>query len=163
MTLSSRASSRWPLFSKDPEGLAIRLGASALDTLADPSHRRLQGLVESLALAAQIPVPKAMVMEDQVEIEAFAIGWNRQRTALLVSRGALDRMSRQELHGLLALAVSRIMTGEVRQSTRARVRAMSHWSSWLNCLRRSARTSRSATGSEIVAHLADEGDRKSVV
>jgi len=159
MTLSSRASSRWPLFSKDPEGLAIRLGASALDTLADPSHRRLQGLVESLALAAQIPVPKAMVMEDQVEIEAFAIGWNRQRTALLVSRGALDRMSRQELHGLLALAVSRIMTGEVRQSTRARVRAMSHWSSWLNCLRRSTRTSRSATGSEIVAHLADESAR----
>jgi len=68
-------------------------------------------------------------------------------------------MSRQELHGLLAIAISRIMTGEVRQSTRMRVRTLSHWSSWLNCLRRSARIGRSAAGSEIVAHLADEGAR----
>jgi hypothetical protein len=158
-SLAQRVSQRWPLFSKDPEGLAIRLGASALDTLADPSHRRLQGLVESLALAAQIPVPKAMVMEDHAEIEAFALGWDRQRTVLAVSRGAIDRMSRQELHGLLAIAISRIMTGEVRQSTRMRVRTLSHWSSWLNCLRRSARIGRSAAGSEIVAHLADEGAR----
>lgn len=158
-TLTQRVARRWPLFSKDPEGLAIRLGGSALDTLADSSHRRLQGLVESLALAAQIPVPKPMVMERQIGVEAFALGWDRQRTVLLVSRGALDRMSRQELHGLLAMAISRIMTGEVRSLTRVRVRTLSHWSAWLNRLRRSTRIGRPAEGAEIVAHLADEGAR----
>jgi hypothetical protein len=114
-------------FSRDPEGLALRLGAQGLDTLADPAHRRLQGWVESLALAAQIAVPRVMVIESSSAIEAFALGWDRRRTIMVVSRGALDRLSRQELHGLLALATSRIMTGEVRQHTAARARAPWPW------------------------------------
>lgn len=114
-------------FSRDPETLALRLGAQGLDTLADPAHRRLQGWVESLALAAQIAVPRVMVIESSPAIEAFALGWDRRRTIMVVSRGALDRLSRQELHGLLALATSRIMTGEVLQHTAARARTPWPW------------------------------------
>jgi hypothetical protein len=149
---------RW--FSKDPESLAASLGASALDTLADPSHRRLQAQVESLALAAQVPVPTPMVMEGNPETEAFALGWDQRRTVLVVSRGALNGMSRQELQGLLAVAMSRIMTGEVRQATRARVRTLARWPSWLNFLRRSVKPVRaSVAAAELVADLAVEAER----
>jgi hypothetical protein len=149
------------LFSRDPEGLAVRLGARGLDTLADPSHRRLQELVESLALAAQIAVPRPMVIESSLAIEAYALGWDSSRTLMLVSRGALDRLSRQELNGLLALATSRIMTGEVREHTRARSRTPWPWPWRRRYLARpdDGPATSPAENDQVVASLLDAGNR----
>lgn len=147
-------------FSKDPERLAASLGASALDTLADPAHRRLETQVESLALAAQVPVPTPMVMERNLQTEAFALGWDQRRTVLVVSRGALDGLSRQELQGLLAVAMSRIMAGEIRQATRARMRARARWPAWLNLMPRSAPPVRTnGASAALVADLTVEAER----
>jgi hypothetical protein len=163
---------RWRWFKTDPESLALRLGAREVDPQADPSHRRLQGLVEALALAAQLPVPRPMVIEHGEAIEAFALGWSRTRTVMVVSRGALNRLSRQELNGLLALAMSRVMTGEVRPSTWRRMRLLSRWSFWLRPLLPASGGLLPAPGRrlgdphspvrsepDIVAHLADEAER----
>jgi len=156
----------------EPELLALRLGARELDLHADPSHRRLQSLVASLALAAQVPVPRPMLIEHGRSVEAYALGWSRARTVMVVSRAALDQLSRQELNGLLALAMSRIMTGEVRESTRQRMRSSSRWTAWFNAAGTSVRepeATRSTQAmdlpalargdSDIVARLADEGER----
>jgi Zn-dependent protease with chaperone function len=98
--------------------IARRLGAVAVDTLSDPLHRRLQNLLEELAIAARVGVPRAFVLEDEPTINALTAGMDRNQAVVVVTRGALVRLSRDELQGVLAHEVSHIVNGDVRLNTR---------------------------------------------
>ena len=71
--------------------IARRLGAVPVDPVNDPLHRRLQNLLEELAIAARIGVPRAFVLEDEPSINALAAGLDRNRSVVVASRGALER------------------------------------------------------------------------
>ena len=98
--------------------IARRLGAVPVDTVNDPLHRRLQNLLEELAIAARIGVPRAFVLEDEPSINALTAGLDRNRAVVVASRGALERLTRDELQGVMAHAVSHIVNGDVRLNTR---------------------------------------------
>jgi Zn-dependent protease with chaperone function len=104
--------------------IARRLGAVPVDTLSDPLHRRLQNLLEELAIAARIGVPRAFVLEDEPTINALTAGFDRNQAVVVVTRGALSRLTRDELQGVLAHEVSHIVNGDVRLNTR--LVAMNH-------------------------------------
>jgi Zn-dependent protease with chaperone function len=115
--------------------IARRLGAVPVDTIGDPLHRRLQNLLEELAIAARIGVPRAFVLEDEPTINALTAGMDRNRSVVVVTRGALVRLTRDELQGVLAHEVSHIVNGDVRLNTR--LVGMNHGLQWVALFGRS--------------------------
>lgn len=115
--------------------VARRLGAVAVDTASDPLHRRLQNLLEELAIAARIGVPRAFVLEDEPTINALTAGMDRNQSVVVVTRGALHRLTRDELQGVLAHEVSHIVNGDVRLNTR--LIGLNHGLQWVALFGRS--------------------------
>ncbi|HPO37315.1 MAG TPA: M48 family metallopeptidase [Kiritimatiellia bacterium] len=77
-------------------------------------ERRLLNIVEEAALASGVPVPRVFVLEEEPGINAFAAGFSLHDAAVAVTRGALERLSREELHGVVAHEFSHIKNGDMR-------------------------------------------------
>src|SRR5438093_589496 len=80
----------------------------------EPSERRLLNIVEEMALASGIAVPLVFVMDDQRTINAFAAGYSPHEAAVIVTRGALEELNRDELQGVVAHEFSHILNGDMR-------------------------------------------------
>jgi len=78
------------------------------------SERRLLNIVEEMALASGIAVPLVFVMEDQHTINAFAAGYSPHEAVVIVTRGALEQLNRDELQGVVAHEFSHILNGDMR-------------------------------------------------
>jgi Zn-dependent protease with chaperone function len=85
---------------------------------ADPLHRRLVNVVEEMSIAAGVPVPDVFVLESEAGINAFAAGLEQGNAAVAVTRGALERLSRAELQGVIAHEFSHILNGDMRINQR---------------------------------------------
>jgi len=84
----------------------------------DPLRRRLYNVVEEIALASGIPVPEIYVLEQESGINAFAAGFTAADAAVAVTRGALEKLSRSELQGVIAHEFSHIFNGDMRLNIR---------------------------------------------
>jgi Zn-dependent protease with chaperone function len=84
----------------------------------DPLRRRLYNVVEEIALASGIPVPEIYVLEQESAINAFAAGFTPADAAVAVTRGALEKLSRNELQGVIAHEFSHIFNGDMRLNIR---------------------------------------------
>ena len=84
----------------------------------DPLRRRLYNVVEEIALASGIPVPEIYVLEQESGINAFAAGFSPADAAVAVTRGALEKLSRSELQGVIAHEFSHIFNGDMRLNIR---------------------------------------------
>ena len=89
----------------------------ASDT-TEPSLRRLRNVVEEISIAASVPMPQIFVMEEEAGINAFAAGYAPSDAAIAVTRGALDRLNRDELQGVIAHEFSHILNGDMRLNIR---------------------------------------------
>lgn len=69
--------------------------------------------VEGLAIAAGIPAPKVYVINDNA-INAFATGKNPQSSYIAVTTGAINKLTREELEGVLAHEMSHIKNYDIR-------------------------------------------------
>ena len=70
-------------------------------------HAYLINTVEGLSIAAQIPVPKIYVIPDE-SINAFATGRNPENASIAVTKGALAKLNRSELEGVIAHEMSHV-------------------------------------------------------
>jgi len=84
----------------------------------DPLRRRLYNVVEEIALASGIPVPEIYVLEQESGINAFAAGFSTADAAVAVTRGALEKLNRGELQGVIAHEFSHIFNGDMRLNIR---------------------------------------------
>jgi Zn-dependent protease with chaperone function len=84
----------------------------------DPLRRRLYNVVEEIALASGIPVPEIYVLEQESGINAFAAGFTTADAAVAVTRGALEKLDRNELQGVIAHEFSHIFNGDMRLNIR---------------------------------------------
>ena len=84
----------------------------------DPLRRRLYNVVEEIALASGIPVPEIYVLEQESGINAFAAGFSSADAAVAVTRGALEKLNRSELQGVIAHEFSHIFNGDMRLNIR---------------------------------------------
>ena len=80
------------------------------------NHAHYINCVEGLAIAAQIPVPKIYVLPDQ-SINAFATGRDPKHASIAVTEGALKKLNRVELEGVVAHEMSHIKNYDVRLMT----------------------------------------------
>jgi Zn-dependent protease with chaperone function len=80
----------------------------------DRRLRRLRNVVEEIAIASGTPVPEIYVLEKEPGINAFAAGWSPADAAVAVTEGALERLNRDELQGVIAHEFSHILNGDMR-------------------------------------------------
>src|SRR5881396_3755666 len=80
----------------------------------EPAERRLLNVVEEMALASGITVPLVFVMDDQRTINAFAAGYSPNEATVIVTRGTLEQLNRDELQGVVAHEFSHILNGDMR-------------------------------------------------
>ena len=76
-------------------------------------YPHLVNTVEGLAIAAGIPTPKIYVIEDSA-INAFATGRDPKHASVTVTTGAVERLKRDELEGVLAHEISHIRNYDIR-------------------------------------------------
>ncbi len=87
-------------------------GAEPLD-LNDPAQKQWQNVVEEVSLAAGIPVPTTYIIEDS-DPNAFATGRNPGNASIVVTRGLLKALNREELQAVAAHEMSHIRNFDVR-------------------------------------------------
>ncbi len=99
--------------------VALQLGGTPVpEDTADPNLRRLRNVVEEIAIASGVPVPRLYVLEHEAAINAFAAGYTPADAVVAVTRGALDRLNRDELQGVIAHEFSHILNGDMRLNIR---------------------------------------------
>lgn len=84
----------------------------------DMLERRLLNVVEEMALASGIACPKVYLLDKEASINAFAAGYNPNEAVIAVTRGTLDRLTRDELQGVVAHEFSHILNGDMRLNIR---------------------------------------------
>ena len=85
---------------------------------ADPDERKLVNVVEEMALASGVPVPKIYVMDNERGINAFAAGHTTSDAVVAVTRGCMQLLSRDELQGVIGHEFSHILNGDMRLNLR---------------------------------------------
>lgn len=84
----------------------------------DPRLRRLRNVVEEMAIASGTPVPQVYVLPKENGINAFAAGFTPADAAIAVTHGALERLNRDELQGVIAHEFSHVVNGDMRLNIR---------------------------------------------
>jgi Zn-dependent protease with chaperone function len=101
------------------EPVALQLGGVPVpEDTTDFNLRRLRNVVEEIAIASGVPVPRIYVLEHEAAINAFAAGYTPADAVVAVTRGALDRLNRDELQGVIAHEFSHILNGDMRLNIR---------------------------------------------
>ena len=100
------------------EAVAKMVGAHKVSTnTSDLAERRLINTVEEMSIASGTPVPELYIMEDPA-INAFVAGYRPTEVVMVVTRGALDNFSRDELQGVVGHEYSHIFNGDMRINIR---------------------------------------------
>jgi Zn-dependent protease with chaperone function len=92
-------------------------GTRIAPSTRDPGERQLLNIVEEMSIASGVPVPPVYVLED-ASINAFAAGPDPSNSAIGVTRGCMELLSRDEMQGVIAHEYSHIFHGDTRINAR---------------------------------------------
>jgi Zn-dependent protease with chaperone function len=84
----------------------------------DPALRRLHNVVEEMSIASGVTMPEIYVLEGEDGINAFAAGNSPADAAVAVTRGAVTRLNREELQGVIAHEFSHVLNGDMRLNSK---------------------------------------------
>lgn len=79
-------------------------------------YKQYYDSVEGLSYASGIPMPKLYIMENP-QINAFASGRDPKHAVICVTTGALEKLNKQELEGVLAHEMSHVANYDIRFMT----------------------------------------------
>jgi heat shock protein HtpX len=79
-------------------------------------YKQYHDLVEGLSLASGLPMPKLYVMKSE-QINAFASGRNPEHAVICVTEGALKKLDKKELEGVLAHELGHVGNYDIRYMT----------------------------------------------
>lgn len=98
--------------------VAESVGARRIQSNTSDFHeKQLLNIVEEIALAASLPVPPVYIMQAN-EINAFAAGLHPNKAAIAITRGALEKLRRDEVQGVIAHEFGHIANGDMKISMR---------------------------------------------
>lgn len=99
--------------------LADMLGARRIPMdSTDADERRLINVVEEMSIASGTPMPRLYVLDGESSINAFVAGFRPTETVLVVTRGAVQHFTRDELQGVIGHEYSHIYNGDMRLNMR---------------------------------------------
>ena len=88
------------------------------NTSRNTLERRLLNVVEEMSIASGMPMPTVYVMDEEQAINAFVAGLKPSMTALVVTRGCLEKLSRNELQGVVGHEFSHIFNSDMSINVR---------------------------------------------
>jgi heat shock protein HtpX len=103
-------------------GISLAFGSNMVLAMADakPIEKadapQLFNVVEEMSIAAGVPMPKVMVMETDA-LNAFATGTSTSNSAIVVTRGLLGTLNREELQGVVGHEMGHIANLDTRYMT----------------------------------------------
>jgi Zn-dependent protease with chaperone function len=108
------------------ESMRLREGGAHVARMAggrearrdDALERRLANVVSEMAIAARTRAPAVWVLPREQAINAFAAGWSADDAVVAVTRGALERLDRAQLQGVVAHEVSHLVHGDTTLNMR---------------------------------------------
>ncbi len=110
---------RWLSLRGGGRAVAELAGGREIDPAsADPDQRRLLNIVEEMSIASGVPMPAVFVLEEEPGLNAFAAGYSPSDAAVAVTRGCLEKLTRDELQGVVAHEFSHILNGDMRLNVR---------------------------------------------
>ncbi|MDR3403771.1 MAG: M48 family metallopeptidase [Chthoniobacter sp.] len=83
-----------------------------------PDERKLLNVVEEMAIASGVPMPKVYVLDGEDGINAFAAGHTPSDAAVAVTHNCMTRLTRDELQGVIGHEFSHILNGDMRLNLR---------------------------------------------
>jgi len=99
--------------------VARDMGGRQIDShTTDRDERRYVNIVEEMAIASGVPVPEIWIMDEEMGINAFAAGTEPGNAVVAVTRGCIQRLTRDELQGVVAHEFSHILNGDMRLNMR---------------------------------------------
>jgi heat shock protein HtpX len=99
--------------------ISLAFGDKMVLTMADAREidkadaPQLYNVVEEMAIAAGVPMPRVMVLETEA-LNAFATGNKVGHGTIVVTRGLLDTLSRDELQGVVAHEMAHLANLDTR-------------------------------------------------
>jgi heat shock protein HtpX len=92
----------------------ILLSVHAQPLMPDtPKHQMVLDVIQEMALASRLPVPKAYFIPD-TSPNAFATGRNPEHSLICVTQGLINNMDREELQGVIGHEMSHIADYDIR-------------------------------------------------
>lgn len=105
--------------SQGGSAVAAMLGGQLVDVhTTDPRLRQLLNIVEEMSIASGLPVPEVYLLAEDASINAFAAGHGPGDAVVGVTRGAVERLTRDELQGVIAHEFSHILNGDMKLNIR---------------------------------------------
>lgn len=83
-----------------------------------PDERKLRNVIEEMAIASGVPIPKIYVLDDEDGINAFAAGHSPSDAVIGVTRDCMTWLTRDELQGVIGHEFSHILNGDMRLNLR---------------------------------------------
>ncbi len=110
---------KWSEYSTGGSAVAEGLGGRRVDPhTTDPHEHQLLNIVEEMAIASGLPVPAVYIMDEEPAINSFSAGLTSSDAVVTVTRGTLQKLSRDELQGVVAHEFSHILNGDMRMNVR---------------------------------------------
>ena len=83
------------------------------------AERRLINVVDEMAIASGLAAPPVYVLSRELGINAFAAGRSPNQAIIVFTRGAIEKLSRDEIQAVVAHEFSHIINGDIRLNLRA--------------------------------------------
>ena len=110
---------KWTEFRGGGSAVAESVGGRRVDPhTSDPHEHQLLNVVEEMAIASGLPVPTVYILDNEPAINSFAAGLTTSDAVVTVTRGALQKLTRDELQGVIAHEFSHILNGDMRMNVR---------------------------------------------
>lgn len=97
-------------------GSSIVLSMSGAREPSGHEGRVLENVAEEMAIAAGIPKPRVMVIDDSAP-NAFATGPDPEHATVVFTTGILDKLNRDELQGVMAHEIGHVRNFDIRLMT----------------------------------------------
>ena len=92
--------------------MAEIMGAELMEAPRSPQEARLLNVVEEMSVASGLPRPTLYVLRQEMTINAVTGGLDYEDTVIVVTRGALTHLDREELQAVMAHEFAHIINGD---------------------------------------------------
>lgn len=110
---------QWMNLSKGGPAVAKMVGARSVSEFKyDEKVTQFTNVVEEMSIASGTPVPQLFVMDRETGINAFVAGYQLEDTVMVVTRGLLDTLDREQIQAVTGHEFSHILNGDMRLNMR---------------------------------------------
>ena len=106
---------RWNRLKSGGHAVALMMGAEPVDLhTSDYKERQFINVVEEMSIASGVPLPTIYLLDDEQGINAFVAGYQPTEAVIVATKGAIEKLTRAELQGVVAHEFSHILNGDMQ-------------------------------------------------